>query len=136
MEVKVESRIGILNQVEKCVYDFVSDCNNFKPLANHGPVKDWTSDSDSCGFSVENIGRLSFRIVDREPGKFVKFAIDNPQAENVFLWVQLKDSGLNNTRIKLTTKLNVNPMLKMLISSPLKRALDKIVDTLEHYYSH
>jgi hypothetical protein len=136
MEVKIESRIGILNQLEQNVYDFVSDCNNFNPLANHGPVKDWVADADSCSFSVEGVGHLAFKVVERCPNKLVKFTIENPQAENVFLWVQLKGSGLTTTRIKLTTKLNVNPMLKMFISKPLKQALDKIVDTLEQYYTH
>ncbi|MDR1667973.1 MAG: SRPBCC family protein [Bacteroidales bacterium] len=136
MEIKVESRIGVLNQVEECVYAFVSDCNNFNSLADRAPVREWVSDRDSCSFSVEGIGHLAFRVVNRDPSKTVKFAIDNPQVENIFLWIQLKNEGLNSTRIKLTTKMDVNPMLKMFISKPLRQALDTIVDTLEQYYSH
>ncbi|MDR0815607.1 MAG: hypothetical protein LBN37_07650, partial [Bacteroidales bacterium] len=65
MEVKIESRIGLLNQLEQNVYDFVSDCNNFTPLANQGPIKDWVSDADSCHFSVDGIGQLAFKVVER-----------------------------------------------------------------------
>jgi carbon monoxide dehydrogenase subunit G len=136
MEVKIESKIGSLNQLEQNVYDFISDCNNFTPLANSGAVKDWFSDADSCRFSVAGIGQLACTVVERTPNKMVKFAIENPQTENVFLWVQLKSSELTTTHVKLTTKLNANPMIKMLISKPLKQALDKIVDTLEQHYTH
>ncbi|GHT24211.1 hypothetical protein FACS189430_08750 [Bacteroidia bacterium] len=136
MELKVESRIGLLNQLEQNVYEFVADCNNFTPLANQGPIKDWVSDTDSCQFSVDGIGPLAVKVVERTPNKLVKFAIENPQTERVFLWVQMKGSELTSTRIKLTTKLNANMMLKMLISKPMKQALDKIIDTLEQYYTH
>ncbi|MDR1866389.1 MAG: SRPBCC family protein [Bacteroidales bacterium] len=134
MEVKIESKVGELNQMVKCVYSFLSDCENFRPLAVSEKIKDWQSDCDSCSFSVDGVGRLVFRIVERVQEELVKFTIENPQAENVFLWVQLKNVSLNGTRIKLTAKLDINPMFKLLISKPLKQALDKIVETLENLY--
>ncbi|MDR3094956.1 MAG: SRPBCC family protein [Bacteroidales bacterium] len=136
MEVKVESRIGLLNQLEQSVYEFVSDCNNFTPLANQGPIKDWSSDTDSCRCSVNGVGQVTLMVAERTPHKMVKFVIENSQIGSLFLWVQLKGSELTTTRIKLTAKLDVNPVLKMMISKPLKQTLDKIVETLEQYYTH
>jgi hypothetical protein len=134
MEVKIESKVGQLNQMEGCVYSFLSDCENFNQLANNENVKNWQSNKDSCSFSIDGIGHLAFNIVEKEPTKLVKFSVENPQAENIFLWIQLKNTGLNDTRVKLTTKLDVNPMLKMFISKPVKQALDKIVDALQQLY--
>ena len=131
MEVKVESKIGQLRSDHGRIYAFLSDCNNFQQLAVSDKVKDWQSDSDSCRFSVDGAGNVVFRIVERLPGELIKFSIENAQAENIFLWIQLKNVHPGDTRIKLTSKLDANPMLRMFISKPLKQGLDKIVETLE-----
>ncbi|MDR2038157.1 MAG: hypothetical protein LBQ60_09560 [Bacteroidales bacterium] len=134
MEVKIESKIGQLKNNEEHIYSFISNCDNFRELASNEKVKNWQSDADSCGFTIDGIGDLKFLIVEKNPFNLVKFSIENPQTENIFLWVQLKAASAGDTRVKLTTKLNVNPMMQMFISKPLKQALDKIVETLEKMY--
>jgi len=131
MEVKVESKIGRLRSDHERIYAFLSNCNNFQQFAASDKVKDWQSDNDSCRFTVDGAGDVVFCIVERRPGELVKFSIENAQAENIFLWIQLKSVNPGDTRIKLTTKLDANPMLRMFISKPLKQGLDKIVETLE-----
>ena len=133
MEVKVESKIGVLYSDSGRIYDFLSNCNNFQQFTANDKVKNWSSDNDSCSFTVEGAGDVIFRIVERRPGDLVKFSIENAQAENIFLWVQLKSTDTGITRIKITTKLDANPVLSMLISKPLKNGLDKIVETLEKF---
>jgi len=131
MEVKLESKIGKLNSDSNRIYCFLSDCNNFKQLTANDKVKEWQSDSDSCSFTIEQIGSVVFRIVERRQDELIKFSIENAQAENIFLWMQLKSVNSNDTRVKLTAKLDVNPMMKMFITKPVKNLLDKIVETLE-----
>ena len=131
MEVKVESKIGRLQSDHHRIYAFLSDCTNFQKFTDVDKVQNWQSDSDSCSFTVEGAGDVALRIVDRRPGDLVKFSIENAQAENIFLWVQLKSENSGDTRVKLTAKLEVNPVVSMFISKPLKQGLDKIVETLE-----
>jgi carbon monoxide dehydrogenase subunit G len=131
MELKEESKIGRLKVDHDRIYTFLSDCNHFQQFAVSEKVKNWQSDNDSFRFTVEGAGDVSFRIVERRQGELVKFSIESAQAENIFLWVQLKSVNTGDTRVKLTVKLEVNPMLRMLISKPLKQGLDKIVTTLE-----
>jgi carbon monoxide dehydrogenase subunit G len=132
MEVKVESKIGRLRSNDDRIYAFLSDCNNFQQFAANDKVKNWQSDSESCSFTVDGAGDVAFRIVERQPNNLVKFSIENAQAENIFLWVQLKIASPGDTRVKLTAKLDVNPVIRMFISKPLKQGLDKIVETLEN----
>ena len=131
MEVKVESKIGKLSSDSSRIYLFLSDCNNFQQLATNDMIKDWQSDSDSCSFSVEKIGSVALRIVERNPGELIKFTIDNAQAENTFLWVQLKNISPEDSRVKITAKFEVNPFMSAIITKPVKKILDKVVDTLE-----
>jgi len=131
MELKVESKIGRLRTDEVRIYNFLSNCSNFQQFTVTEKVKNWSSDCDSCSFNVEGAGDVVFRIVERRPNELIKFSIENAQAENVFLWVQLKSANPGDTRVKLTAKLETNPVLRMLISKPLQQGLDKIVETLE-----
>ena len=132
MEVKVESKIGRLRTDDGRIYGFLSDCNNFQQFAANDKVKNWCADSDSCSFTIDGAGNVVFRIVERRPNDLIKFSIENAQAENIFLWVQLKNANPNDTRVKLTAKLEVNPVVRMFISKPLQQGLDKIVETLEN----
>ena len=132
MELKVESKIGRMRTDDSRIYSFLSDCGNFQQFTANNKVKNWKADCDSCSFSVEGAGDICFRIVDRRPNELIKFSIENAQAENIFLWVQLKSANQGDTRIKLTAKLETNPVLRMLISKPLQQGLDKIVETLEN----
>jgi len=131
MELKVESKIGRLRTDDGRIYNFLSNCSNFQQFTANEKVKNWISDSDSCSFSIDGAGDVVFRIVERRPNELIKFSIENAQAENVFLWVQLKNASPGDTRVKLTAKLETNPVLRMLISKPLQQGLDKIVETLE-----
>ena len=131
MELKVESKIGRLRSDENRIYDFLSNCNNFQQFASNEKIRNWQSDSESCSFTIDGIGDIAFRIVYKELNKLVKFSIENAQAENIFLWLQLKNAAPGDTRLKLTAKLDANPMIRMFISKPLKQGLDKIIDTLE-----
>ncbi len=131
MEVKVESKIGLIRQNEERIYSFLSDCNNFQQFAVENKVENWQSSEDSCSLTMAGVGNLTFRIVEKRPNDLIKYSIENTQAENVFLWVQLKNVNPESAKVKITAKLNVNPMLNMIISKPLKQGLDKMVDTLE-----
>ena len=131
MEVKVESKIGLLRKDCDNIYEFLSNCNNFQQFTANDKVKNWRSDSDSCSFNIDGAGDVFFRIVERRPNELIKFSIENAQAENIFLWIQLKTANPGDTRMKLTAKLETNPVLRMLISKPLQQGLDKIVETLE-----
>jgi len=131
MEVKVESKIGCLHTDDSRIYNFLSDCNNFQQFTGNDKVKNWQADSESCRFKVDGAGDVAFRIVERRPNELIKFSIENAQAENIFLWIQLKSASSGDTRVKLTAKLDANPMVSMFISKPLKQGLDKIIETLE-----
>jgi len=54
---------------------------------------------------------------------------------NFFLWIQLKEAGENDTRMKLTIKADMNPMVKMMASKPVKKFLETLADGIAaHQY--
>ncbi|MCQ2217722.1 MAG: SRPBCC family protein [Paludibacteraceae bacterium] len=114
------------------IYDLISDLNNidrFKEMIPSDKVKDVTYDADSCQFTVDPVGKLGLRIVDREPSKTVKFAADQSPID-FNLWIQMKQVAENDTRIKVTVKAELNPFIKPMVEKPLNMFVEKIADSL------
>ena len=130
MELKVESRIGTVLRNSEQITEFLSDFNRLSSFAPPDRVKDWSVTSDTCSFSVAPVGPIAFRVVDRQPDT-VKMEVDTTYAKQVFLWIQTKPTQPYETKVKLTIKAEVNPMMKMFLSKPLQEFLNKLVDSLE-----
>ena len=114
------------------VYETLSDLNNLEKLKNRIPsdkIEDFTFDSDSCSFSVQPVGKVRFSIVNREPPKTIKLIADQSPME-VSMWIQLKETSEQETKMKLTVKADLNPFLKPMLSKPLQEGIDQIADIL------
>jgi carbon monoxide dehydrogenase subunit G len=131
METKIESKIGTIKASEERVYNFISNFNNFKQFIPADKVQDFQSTEDSCKFSVPNMGQVGLRIIEKEPYKTIKITGDGMANQQFMFWVQLIQIEEFDTRIKLTIKAELNPMLKMMVAKPLQSFLDKLVDAME-----
>ncbi len=126
------SEIKIIPQNAEQIFIMLSDLSNLERIKGRipqGKVKDFEFDSDSCSFSVNPVGKITFRIVDREPNKTIKFATTNSPVP-LFLWIQLKQVGEMDTRMRLTVRAELNPLIKQMVSKPLQDAVDKISTVL------
>jgi carbon monoxide dehydrogenase subunit G len=131
METQIESRTGKISSPASRVYAFMSSFNNFGLLIPKDKVKDWQSTEDHCQFTVDGIGKVGLRIIEKEPNSLVKITGEEGSKLNFFFWIQLKDVSDNDTRIKLTIKADLNPMIKMVATKPLQNFVDTLVDQLE-----
>ncbi|MDR1645671.1 MAG: SRPBCC family protein [Tannerellaceae bacterium] len=114
------------------IFGMLSDLSNLERLKDRIPpnnVRDVSFDSDSCSFVLERTGKISFRIVEREPNKMIKLTADISPV-SLDMWIQLKQVAENNTHLRLTIRTELNPFLKPMVSKPLQDALDKISDIL------
>lgn len=131
METKIESRIGQLNCNDESIYTFISNFNNFKQFVPADKVQDFESTEDSCRFGVPNIGKVGLRIIEREPFNTIKVTGDGMANQQFVLWIQLKQVADLDTRVKVTIKADLNPMLKMMAQKPLQNFVDKLVEAME-----
>lgn len=117
---------------EERIFTMLSDLSNVKKVRDNIPqdkIKDIEFDRDSCSFSIEPAGKMSFRIVEREPNKMIKFEnTDSPIP--LFLWIQLKQAEENCTKMKLTVRAELNMFLKPIVSKPLQEAVDTLSNLL------
>jgi carbon monoxide dehydrogenase subunit G len=114
------------------VFAVLSDLSNLERIKDRIPkdrVKEFTFNSDSCSIEINPIGKIDFQIVDREPYKTIKFATANSPVP-LFLWIQLKQAEENVTKMKMTVRAELNPLLKPMLSKPMQDALDKISEMI------
>lgn len=120
---------------EADIYPVLSDMSRIQSLKDRipenqlGKIKDMVCDKDSCTISVDPIGNIRFFIVERTPNSTIKFDADKlPFPFN--LWVQLKQSGENDTKLKITVKADLNVFLKPMLSKPIQEGVNKMAEML------
>lgn len=132
--VKFESKVKTILHPDEKVFTFLSDFDNFGELIPKDKVTDWQSNGDSCKFKVEGIGDAGLKIIEKEPSKTIKYTADGKVPFNFFLWIQLKQVSDNDTKLKLTLKAELNPMMKMMVSSPIKKFLEMLSEAIANYH--
>lgn len=126
--------VRIAHSAEK-VFALLSDLSNlerFQGVLNapgNDKLKITGYDRDSLSIEVSPVGTLTFRIVNREPCKTIKFEAENsPLPLN--LWIQFVSTGENETASRITIKADLNPFIKPMLSKPLQEGVDKMADML------
>ena len=130
-----ESKITRIPAPVEAVYAKLSDLSNLEALRNMIPadkaaqIREMRFDTDSCTVNVDPVGELTFKIIDREPPKTIKFTAEKSPLP-LFLWIQLLPVDEYTTKTRITIKAEINAFLKPMVSKPLQEAIDRMADVL------
>lgn len=117
---------------DEMVFRVLSDLSKLENLKDKLPedkIKDFWCDENSCSFSVDPVGKVTFVVMDREPNKVIKFKSQGLPFE-VHAWIQLVSKSENDTRMKLTLRADLNPFIKPMVSKPMRDGVDKVSDVI------
>ena len=119
------------------VYNKLSDLNNLNSVRDRldlikdkldGKLEDMTFDSDSLTLKVQGFN-LTLRIIEREPLKCIKFEGDKTPIP-LNLWIQILPEGMDNAKMKVTIRAEVNMFMKAMVAKPLQEGVEKLADML------
>lgn len=129
---KYESSIKEIPFSQERVFNKLSDLNNLEGIKDRIPqdkLQDISFDADTLSFSVSPVGKLTLKIIEREPFKCIKFeTVQSPAPFN--LWIQIVPMTEERCKIKLTIGLDMNPFMLTMVKKPLKEGLEKMVEML------
>jgi carbon monoxide dehydrogenase subunit G len=113
------------------IFRVISDLNNIDKFKNRIPdeISNLKYDTDSCQFSINPVGEMGIRIIEREPNKTVKFSAEKSMI-GFNLWIQTKQVAPDDTRIKVTIKADLNPIIKPMVEGILSKAVNKLAEVL------
>ncbi|RFZ94052.1 SRPBCC family protein [Mucilaginibacter conchicola] len=117
-----ESAVTI-NKPASVVYAFLGDMNNHRQLMPDS-ITDWQSTTDQASFNVQNITTLSLKIDERVADTLIRII----PAEKAPFDLELKwelNSASENTEAKFTITADLNMMMKMVASGPLKKLVEE-----------
>jgi len=126
------SEIKTIPYDDERIFSMLSDLSNLERIKDRIPreqIKDFSFDSDSCHIEISPIGKVDFQIINHEPCKTIKFETSNSPIP-LFLWIQLKQTDEKVTKMKLTVRADLNPLLKTMVSKQVQEGLNKLADTL------
>lgn len=110
------------------VYSIVSDFSNFTPILQD-KVDDWQADADTCSFKAKGFP-VRLRIVERIGNELVKIEGEDGSPVDFTFWMQLKEVGECDTRMRIVLHAKLNMMMKMMIGGKLQQAVDQIAEQI------
>ena len=132
-----ESSIKHIPYSQERVYNKLSDLNTLNSVRDRldlikdkldGKLEDMTFDSDSLTMKVQGFN-LTLRIIEREPLKCIKFEGDKTPIP-LNLWIQILPEGMDNAKMKVTIRAEVNMFMKAMVAKPLQEGVEKLADML------
>lgn len=114
------------------IFSVLADLSKLDHLKDRIPedkIRDLKYDSNSVSFRVDPVGEVRFNIIERETNKLIKLKSENLPFET-FLWIQLVQKTENDTKMKITLRADLNPLIKGMVSKPLKEGINKIADLI------
>lgn len=129
---KYESSIRQIPYSQQAVYRCVSDLSNLDKVKDRIPadkVKDFSFDTDSVSVTVDPVGALTFKIINREEPKCVKFeGVGTPLP--IHLWIQVLPLSETTSKMKLTVEADIPIFVRPMVEKPLKEGVERIADVL------
>lgn len=145
---KYVSEVKVINQNNQVVYNYLSDFNKLGQYFNehtlaqiseqipNGSIENFTSDMDSCHFTISNSGEAGFRIIDREAPKMIKITGEGKIPFELFLWIQILPVDSYKCKMRLTLHANMNMMIKMVAGKKMKEGINRMADALAQLPFH
>lgn len=129
---KFESSIKQIPYRQQAVYDKLSNPGNLSQLTDRlteEQKKNISFTEDSITVNQPPVGEITLHIINREEPKCIKFETTQSPLP-FYLWIQMLPVTETTSKMKLTIEAQLNPLLKGMVSKPLKEQLEKIADAL------
>ena len=129
---KYESSIKQIPHSQRAVYACISDLTNLEKVKDRVPedkIKDFSFDKDTVSLNIDPVGALTFKIINRDEPKCVKFeGVGTPLPIN--LWIQVLPVSDTTSKMKLTVEADIPFYVRPMVEKPLKEGVEKIADVL------
>jgi carbon monoxide dehydrogenase subunit G len=128
-----ESKISI-NKPVADVFSFLKDFNNHRQLMPDS-ISEWISTTNEASFAIKNMSRLSLKISNRITNSTVIIIPASEVPFNIEMRWVVTSLGDNSTEAILTVSAELNMMMKVMASGPLKKLTDFQVNELKKVLS-
>lgn len=117
------------------VFTFLSDFRNFEKLMPE-QVINWQASEDQCSFTIKGMADLAMHMGEKRPNDFIRYESEGKSPIGFNLEFSIVELQGNASKVSVELKANLNPMLKMMASRPLKNFVNILADKLKEVVEH
>lgn len=132
--IEFSSDLKTIYHTDRDIFRVLSDLRNLDLVKDFIPeekIKEFIFDKDSVSFRVDNIGNVTFLVVERQPESLIKFkSVKLPF--DVYLEIQLQLKSEEETELTMIVKSDISPLMKGFVEKPMREAVDRISEALTY----
>jgi len=128
-----KSRTGKLDYTTEDVYYFMTDLRNFRRFIPPDTISDLKMEQDSCSFRVSALGTVNIHIGEKVMYNKIMFSGNALHVNDFSLIMDLRDTENRHSEVKVTLNAEMNPVLKMVASEPVRQFLETLVQEMEKF---
>ncbi len=129
MDLEITSKIGKSGCQPEPLYGFLSSFDNIKKLLPPEHSDKFESYGESCKIRVNSLTSIELEIIEKEQDKLIKIG-SYEKEESIYIWIQLKNAGPYDTRIRISIRAKTNLLSKWIMKKQLQKFADSFVDGL------
>lgn len=92
-------------------------------------IRSLTFTEDSVSGDAAPLGTITLRIVEREPNKTIKFALEGAPVQ-ANMWIQLLPASDTQCAMRLTVKADLNFFIRQMVGKKLEKGVQGLADML------
>jgi len=127
------SKTGEVPCGDRDLYAFLTDLRNFREVVPDNMLSDWKATPDKCSFRVDKAGRVTVTLKEALPHTKVSYTAENLFTGNLSLQVIIESLTSHSSKVYVTTDMNMNPLVRMLVGEAVPQYLDRLIDMIVNY---
>jgi hypothetical protein len=108
------------------LFELTCNCQNFARYISSEQVKDLTVSEDSCSFTIENMAKITLKILEKTPCTQIRFAAENDKNIPLFLTLNYTAVSENETAVVANLDIDIPIFLRPLVQKPLERFVETL----------
>jgi len=107
------------------LFELAGNLQNFSHYMSD-QVKDINATEDTCSFTIENIAKVTLKILEKTPFKQICFVAENDKNIPLFLTLNYTAVSENETDVEADMDIDIPIFLKPLVQKPLERFVETL----------
>jgi len=114
------------------IFKMASNCQNFVHyMTDH--VKDVCATEDSCTFTIENMAKVTLKILEKKPDSSIRFVAENDKNIPFFLDLNFNVISENETDVEAHLDMDIPLILTPMLQKPLQHFMETLSEKLKNY---
>lgn len=126
MNRKLESKKVAIHRINKEIFDFLIDFNNFSHLLPQ-EVVNWQTSGDACSFEIKGLATIGLRINEKIPYSSITMKGEGKIPFAFSFDFQISELSNVQSEVKIIAHADMNPFIAMMAEKPLINLMDEIV---------